>query len=104
MKTLVQITAQYYENYAAHNSDWDGKREGWKAKGGQVFQIYADSDDFFYGEEDCIEAIKSLLKEQSNPYCKYEYVSHEIIFSEPITLEGFEERLNQIFESKNVNS
>jgi len=104
MKTLVRISTQYYENYAAHNSDWDGKKEGWKPKGGQEFNIYADSDDFFYGEEACIEAIKCLLKEKSNLYVRFEYVEHEIIFSEPIILEGFEEKLNQIIESKNVNS
>ncbi len=102
MKTLVTITAQYYENYASHDLDWDGKKEAWKAKGGQEFQIYADSDDFFYGEESCVEAIKCLLKEVSNPCHKYEYVSHELIFSEPIPLEGFKEKLNQILESNNV--
>ena len=67
----------------------------------QEFQIYADSD-YFFMEESCIEAIKCLLKEVSNVCHKYEYVSHQLIFSEPIPLEGFEEKLSQILESNNV--
>ena len=100
MKTQVRISAQYYENYAAHDLNWDGKKEGWKPKGGQEFIIYADSDDFFYGSEACVEAIKALLKEQSNLYARYEYIEHELIFSESITLEGFEEKLSQILEAE----
>jgi len=96
MKTLVRISAQYYENYAAHNSNWDGKKEGWKAKGGQEFFTYVHADDFIYVPDFCQKAIKSLLAEKSNLYVRYEYVEHELIFSEPIALEGFEEKLNQI--------
>lgn len=102
MKTLVRIQTQYYENYAAHDLDWDGKSEAWKPKGVQEFQIYASSDDFFYGEDACVKAIKSLVNEQSNHFVKFEYIDYEIVFSKSITLEGFEEKLSQILESNNV--
>ena len=52
-KTLVQIVTQTEENYGA----WEDK-EHWKPKGMQVFTLMADSNDFSYGEEQCIEAIK----------------------------------------------
>ena len=84
--TLCQITAQYYENYAAQNEDWDGKKQGWKAKGGQIFEIMVDSDDFLYCEDVCIETIKDLLAAGSDLRYKYEYVSHELIFCTPIKL------------------
>ena len=91
--TLIQITAQYYENYSANPDS-----PSWKAKGGQVFTLKADSDDFFYGEESCIEAIKQMLDKQSNSHCRYEYNSHELIFSEPVQLstEEFEATLKAI--------
>ena len=104
MKTLLRISAQYYENYSAHDQNWDGKHEYWKPKGGQEFFTHVDADDFIYSPDFCQETIKSLLAEQSNLYVHYEYVEHELIFSEPIALEGFEEKLNQIIESKVVKS
>jgi hypothetical protein len=79
--TLVQITAQSYENKAFYEG-----RDAWKPTGEQIFKLYADSDDFFYAEDKCIQAIKQLLKEQSNSAFKFMYVSHELIFHEPIEL------------------
>ena len=88
MDNLVQITTQYYENY---NDSGVGEPH-WKPKGEQIFKMRADSDCFFYGEEIAIAAINSLLKEQSNSHNKFEYISHEVIFSEPIELKGFQDR------------
>lgn len=96
-KTLVVITAQYYENYGySDGSDF------WKPKGGQEFHIYADSDDFFYGEQFCIQAIKEMLAEESNAFARYEYLSHELIFSDPIKLdsEKFAKKLGGIYEQQ----
>jgi hypothetical protein len=89
--TLLQITAQYEENYGAHS--WDGQGEcpqHWKPKGGQMFTLRVDSDDFMYAEEQCIKAIATLLEKQSNNYERYWYVDHELVFSEPIVLDDAE--------------
>jgi DNA-binding ferritin-like protein len=40
MKTLCQITAQYYENYS------DTETPHWKPKGGQVFNLMVDAHVF----------------------------------------------------------
>ena len=102
MKTLCQITAQYYENYG------DSKNPYWKAKGGQIFNVYVDADDFFYSQDVAVEAIQELLSKQSDWHGKYEYLSYELIFAEPIVLSDrdFEksflvklERKNQILQN-----
>lgn len=80
-KTLVQITTQVWENKSFYNGG-----NSWKPKGMQIFNLYADSDDFAYGEDKCVEAIKELLEEQSNEAERFDYVSHELIFHEPIEL------------------
>jgi len=102
MKTLIRVTAQYYENYAANNTDWDGKEEAWKPKGSQEFEFFADSDHFLYNADDCVKAIQSLLEDESGSFVRYEYIQHDIIFSEIFPLEGFDEKLQKIIESKKV--
>lgn len=94
MKTLLNIYAQVYENYG------ENQYPIWKAKGGQIFQTRVDMNDFMYVENDCIKALKKLVRENSNDYIKFEYVSHELIFSEPIIIEEekFEETLNSFFK------
>jgi hypothetical protein len=47
MKSLVQISAQYYENYNFEN----GGTPTWKPKGEQVFTLRADTDLFFYPQQ-----------------------------------------------------
>ena len=49
-----------------------------------------DSYDFSYSEELCIEAIGVLLTKQDDWHGKYEYVSHELIFAQPIKLNDAE--------------
>jgi hypothetical protein len=95
-KTLCQITAQYYENYS------DSETPHWKPKGGQVFTLMVDSDDFLYGSEVCIEAIQELLAKESDWHSKYEYLDYELIFARPIVLDEteFENSLTQKFEAK----
>ena len=66
MKTLIHIFTQYFENG--------------KGKGTVMFSVNADTDNFMYAEDQCILAIKTLLKEKSNDYVTYEYLSHELIF------------------------
>jgi hypothetical protein len=85
MKVLVEITAQYFENYAYPEAGFS-----WKPKGTQTFHLYADDDYFLYGKEYAIAAIKRQLLKQSNDYCKVEFVSLELIFHEPIKLDDAE--------------
>jgi len=91
IKTLVHITAQYSENYGT------SENPHWKFKGGQIFSLYADADDFMYGEEQCVKAIKTLLDKQSNTKFRYEYCSHELIFSDITALSTnlFEQELEK---------
>ena len=91
MKTLLQITAQYHENYGAH--DWNGQGEcpqHWKAKGSVMFTLRVDSDSFLYVEDQCKLAIASLLAKQSNHYERFTYLDHELVFHEPIALNDAE--------------
>lgn len=90
--TLCQITTQYYENYS------DSATPYWKPKGSFLFNLYVDSDDFFYSEEVAIETIKEMLANQSNRHEKFEYVSHELVFNEPLKLST--EEFDTIFQEK----
>lgn len=90
-KTLVHITAQYSENYGT------SENPHWKFKGGQLFSLYVDADDFLYGQEQCIKAIKTLLDKQSNSMCRFDYRSHELIFNDITALDTdlFEKELEK---------
>lgn len=91
MKTLLQITAQYHENYGAHS--WDGQGtcpQVWKPKGSVMFTLRVDSDSFLSVEEQCKLAITSLLAKQSNHHERFTYIDHELIFHEPIALDDAE--------------
>ena len=94
-KTLVQISTQIIENKSFYNGG-----NSWKPKGGLIFNLYAEADDFMYAEENCIEAIKDMLKEQSNEAERFEYVGYELIFHEPIALnsDDFQSKISAIFQ------
>ena len=95
MTTLVQVTARYFENYGDSS-----KYPHWKAKGGQIFTFRAYADDFMYGKDECIKAIQLLLDDKSGSCWRYEYVDHELIFSEPEELVGFEEKLKMVCDAQ----
>ena len=87
--TLVKVIAQYI--------DEDGK-----PKGCQEFSFYGDSDHFMYTPEEVLaEAIQSMIDVEMKRYCgSYTYVSHELIFFEPIALQSdFEVAINKAAES-----
>ena len=81
---LVRIVSQREENY--------GFSEGgshWKKKGGQEFTMTANETDMFYTKDSVlIKGIQFFLDKESNECLKYTYVSHELIFSDPIIIEG----------------
>jgi hypothetical protein len=87
MKTLVRVLAQY-------------TNENGKLKGGQEFTFRADSYDFMYApEEIIIKSIQKLLDIQDEEWCGHHtYVSHELVFHEPIELKGdFDNALQSMY-------
>ena len=92
--SLVRITAQYYENYGTAEAPY------WKPKGGQEFSLRADSDLFFYGQEECVKAIKMVLVGKSSDYVRYEYLEHDLVFEEPrqLSSEDFEIALQKVHQ------
>ena len=79
MNVKVTVNTQRYENYGFHEGN-----EYWKPKGGMTFTIEdVDGDVVAYAKRDqVIEVIKEQLNERSNDLEKFEYIDHEIIFSE----------------------
>jgi hypothetical protein len=92
MDTICLIETQYYENYG------DAQSQHWKKKGGHKFTLMVDSDDFLYEEDVCISTLKEMLESQSNSHEKFEYISHELIFSTPTKLDA--EEFATIFSKK----
>jgi hypothetical protein len=88
MKINVLVSAQYYENYS------DTATPYWKAKGGVDFSFPIDADIVMYTPLDAMEmALIKMVAMQSNEYSRYEYLSHEVKFSQPIVVEGLEDEL-----------
>ena len=79
MKVKINVNAQRYENYGFHEG-----REYWKPKGGTLFVIEdVDMDQVtFSWEEQIVAAIKEQLEANSNDLERFEYIDHEVIFSE----------------------
>ena len=99
MDTTIRITAQFYENYAIGPNGLEGTPY-WKPKGGHEFIIKANSDVVMYAD-DLKAILTDMVAEQSNDYEKFEYIDHEVIFSEPTELssEGFLTKVQQQFQS-----
>ena len=79
MKVTVRVNAQRYENYGFHEG-----REHWKPKGGTYFTVEdVDSDLAMYTDKSVIkEALIEQLQHWSTDLERYEYIDHEIVFSE----------------------
>lgn len=82
MDTLVRIEAQYYENYGSSEAPY------WKPKGGQEFTIRIDSDILFYNKEGVASVLSHMLDDRSGDYIRYELLSFEPVFGEPIALDS----------------
>lgn len=97
----LRITAQYYENYAAFNEDYDGTQEGWKPKGGQEFLIVVDDEvRMFLTSEEVETIIKKLLADKSNHVVRYELVDYEFADDKPVDLTAeFNLELDKISQS-----
>jgi hypothetical protein len=80
----LRILAQYEENYAAHNTDWDGKAESWKHKGGVEFIANVDSDfRMCYGPDEVREAVKNVLEIKSSKAARYTLIEFDYADSKP---------------------
>ena len=92
MMISILVSAQYYENYS------DSKNPYWKPKGGADFSFPVDSDLAIYAcKEDLKNALMKMVEEQGNEYSRYEYISHEFKFSDPIVVEGLGKQLGMMF-------
>ena len=91
MMISILVSAQYYENYS------DSKNPYWKPKGGADFSFPVDSDLAIYAcKEDLKNVLMKMVEEQGNEYSRYEYISHEVKFSDPIVVEGLGEELGKM--------
>ena len=99
MDTTIRITAQYYENYAIGPNGPEGTPY-WKPKGGHEFIVKADSDIVMYAD-DLKEILIEMVAAQSNDYEKFEYIDHDVQFSEPTLLstEDFISKVRKQFQS-----
>jgi len=96
MNSKVLVHCQYFENY---NVDINGFGEvpHWKPKGGHTFQMPIDSDIMMYADEDkVIQAITNLVESQNSIAEKFEYIEHELVFSEPTLVEGLKEEIQKL--------
>ena len=96
-EVLVQVTTQYYENYSF--PDWDGNGscpQGWKPKGGSVFQLTVDSG-WVYDDEFLMDTVREVLKGMSNDWGRYVYLSHEVHFS---PIRDISKEVNDLLDKK----
>ena len=81
MKATLRIKAQYYENYG------DVEQPSFRPKGSQYFEVPVSTDLLMYvGNDDLIKSCEEILANHSNGIIKFKYISHDVLFSEPITL------------------
>ena len=93
MNTLVRVIAQYID-------------ENGKYKGGQEFIFRADSDIFMYADQEVLEkAIQKLIDVEDEKWGGYHnYISHELVFHEPIELTGdFDAAMRSVYEAEVKN-
>ena len=94
MMCTIQVTAQYYENYSDTTTPY------WKPKGAVDFHFPLNADVALYAPKGVlVEALIKMVEEQSNDYSLYEYIDHEVKFSNPIVVEGLGRALERMLIS-----
>lgn len=78
-KITLRIHCQHFENY---NFD-EPSKPFWKRKGMIVFEAEVSSDRFMYDEDTVKEALKEIIKGESNEMSNYEIVEIEPLFHKP---------------------
>lgn len=91
MEVQITIHTRYYENYETEEGT-----PKWKAKGMHRFTLDADQYDVMY-TRDLDGILSDMVADRSNSYEKFEYLRHDVDFSEPTRLskEDFVSRLNE---------
>lgn len=83
MDAKIIVTAQLEENYQYHEGG-----EYWKMKGGIQFEIPTLKSFLFYTDENqLIKTLKYVMKKESNEIERFTYISHDVLFQEPIKLD-----------------
>jgi hypothetical protein len=92
MQVKIKVQTQYFENISLSSVPC------FKPRGGQEF-IFPCNSDFVMGVElnELVETIEVMLKNYSNAHYKYEYLSHDIEFHEPIILEKIDNIHDALF-------
>ena len=93
MKNTVIISAQYQENYGAH--DWDGTGscpQGWKPKGEHLFSIEMDVDLLMYCT-DAAAVLTEMVAAHNTDYERFEYRGYEVQWNTPTPLGSTEDFL-----------
>ena len=105
-KVNVLVNCQYFENYNVgpdgFNTFGDGKPH-WKPKGGHQFLMPLNSDTVMYIEpSELVDAIKVLVEKQNNIANRFQYIDHEIQWSEPDLIEGLDGEIEKIVQLKSI--
>lgn len=77
MKVSVQIKSNCYNNIS--NQDFPI----WSLSGNQIFELKVDLDKLINDEENCIEAFKLLLFEETSDNLRYEYIDFSVMHNQP---------------------
>ena len=94
----VIVHCQYFENYNV-GPDGFGETPHWKPKGGFDFVMPIDSDTMFYADTNVVvQAIKNLVEKQNTIGERFEYIDHEMVFSEPFVVKGLEQEITKVYE------
>ena len=105
--TKLTIQTQYFENYNVGPDGFNTYGDGlphWKPKGGHEFVITDfEADYLMYDETRTVEALKALVAKQETVAERFEYISHELTFSEPSTINN-SEFLTAYKETKEVEN
>lgn len=91
MKNLVIITTQYFENYNVGPDGFNTMGDGtphWKPKGESLWQIEMDADLLMMSDPH--EVFGRMIAKHNNEAERFEYITHDVRWSEPHVL-GTEE-------------
>lgn len=87
---FIRVVTSYMENSAFYRNG-----DAWKPKGAQTFHFpFTDAGNISYVDEEVLKsALIAFVREQNTELYRYEYESHEVIFLNPITVDGLESML-----------
>ena len=106
MKVNVLVNCQYFENYNVGPDGFNTFGDGlphWKPKGGYQFLMPVESDTIMYTEPwELEDAIKVLIEKENDVANRFQYIDHEIQWTEPKTIEGLDSEIEKFVVLKNT--